>query len=309
MRPDSIHRSRFVIPNSTRQTSKRPLRRASTSGEKLLRRLLPPGYFRWLELLGDGLGSRAELFAVAGSLASIAAGLEKAYLNAGSDVRDLVLALHLYIKYPERPATESVAGLKAYDPWFRARLAPHETDSSNVRSVYFQWIDAASERLTLKAYQGPGHRARHARVLIARPLSLIDSEGRAPIAEAMLPLAEFVLRFWDLLDADRQTAMGRNRISDPEHGRLGASYAMAGDVELPTGESYNAALRRLVADSSAFPIAEMPLSLRPAAERITAELRGAVEHRLNGGEWPADFRLAGPDERQTPRGRWRKLFG
>ena len=271
--------------------------------------MLPPGFFRWLELVGDGLGSRVELFAVAGSLASIAAGLEKAYLKAGSDVRDLVLALHKIIRYPERPATESVAGLKAYDPWFRARLAPNETDSSDVQSVYFQWIDAATERLTLKAYQGPDHQTRHARVLIARPLSLIDFEGRDSLAEAVLPLAEFVLRFWDLVDADRQTAMGRNRICDAEHGRLGASYAMAGDVELPTGESYSAALRRLVADSSAFQTTEMPLTLRPAAERIIAELCGGVEQRLNGGEWPADFQIAGPDERQAPRGRWRRLFG
>ena len=104
-------------------TSNMHTRRAATAGRKRLRSALPPGIFRWIELLGENLGAAEETFALAGSLTAIALELQRAYRTSGADVRELIWGLHRLIREPEKGAGDGeVCKTKSHSTLATGRL-------------------------------------------------------------------------------------------------------------------------------------------------------------------------------------------
>ncbi|MCH8333572.1 hypothetical protein IIC65_06525 [Candidatus Sumerlaeota bacterium] len=98
------------------------LHRAARSGRRLLHRALPAALFPWLESLALESDSPDEVWATAGALGAIGLALEKAYHESGSEVRELIWALHRLLREGDA-ARGRVKGLEGCEPWLLERLA------------------------------------------------------------------------------------------------------------------------------------------------------------------------------------------
>ena len=201
-----------------------------------------------------------------------------------------------------------VKGLESWEPWLLGRLAagdagrePGEKENP-VRSMLFQWVEVANERLTMQRYHRRDHRARHARVLIAAPLEVAG----AIVADKATDFAELLLRFYDHLDAKCQADLGRNRIEEPTDESLGGLYSMGAGPAPPSEKAIQDSLGQLNDDLGAFRGRDLPTTLQTLAERASKEMRHAIEERLRSGAWPLQYRLATAEQRRAPPPWWRR---
>lgn len=299
------------------------LRRAAKAARRVLGRSLPPAFVRWIDRLAEGHESPDEVLACAGALAALALELDRTFNQAGSEVRDLILRLHDFLGAPSDASAPGPAVLpplpfpefEAFAPWLRRRLSlPPSAPPAGLapRLVFLQWIDVASERLTLRRYHRPDLPSHHASTLIARPVLMLGVADPEPTAAGASPhhgpieeIALIVLRFVDLLDAERLGAQGKNRAAGYAPADMGGFYGVSENVQPPTREILDALHRDLRA-------ASLTLAEKPGAhvtfQKILRDIAAAVSRRIESGEWPSDYRWKSPEARQSPP-LWRRLLG
>lgn len=288
-------------------------RRAARTGRALLRRGLQPGLHAWIEALARAHEDPDRVFAWGGALAAIALELERAYGRAGSEVRDLILQLHRAID-----ATGAPPSLFAYPeladflPWITG-LPASGPDRAwlQTRRTLLSWIDVASERLTMRRYHRPDHPLHHARALIVQPLVQLglDPGGEGATAhhgaEAWDPFALTLLRFLDLLDSERQGALGRNRVAGSLPAQMGGFYGVSENVQPPERNAVDQLTRELLQAVGSLAAAPLP---SPLVGVILKDMNAALETRLRRGDWPQAFRPLSPEQRRRPPSMWRRLL-
>lgn len=291
-------------------------KRAARAGRRMLARALPPGISGWIDRLAGSHDTPDEVYAWVGALAAIATGLEQAFLTSGTEVRDQILGLHSMLFSSETGReTEGAEAFEPFLPWLKARLEG-STGSPPVRVVLMQWIDVASERLTLRRYHRPDLPAHHAHTLIVLPAETIgidltpggaleSSRGEHPPTHAS-EIALAVLRFVDLLDAERLAAQGKKRISAPDSEEFGGFYGISESVQPPTQFELQSELKSLRDRTTE--LLEKP-GLPSALQAILEDMRRALEERERHGQWPEAFRWRSPAERRRPTPLLKRLFG
>lgn len=293
------------------------LHRAARAGRRALALSLPPAFLRWIDRLAGEHDSPEEVLALAGALAAIALEFEQSFARAGTEVRDLILRLHDFLAQADASANVPAvapppfAGFEPFVPWLRARLvAP--APGHPPRLVILQWIDVASERLTLRRYHRPDLPAHHAAVLIARPVRMLGFAAAAPTNPDALPrrdpldeVALVLLRFIDLLDAERLGGQGKNRAPGYHPADIGGFYGISENVQPPSRETLDALQRDLRA--AALSMADA-LEGSPALHTPLREIASALTQKIQSGDWPADLRWKSPVDRR-PRPLWRRLLG
>lgn len=279
----------------------------------MLRRGLQPGIYAWIEALAREHEDPDRVFAWCGALAAIALGLERAYGRAGSEVRDLILQLHRAIDATGAPPPPSeFPEIADFMPWFSGLLAsvPDRPRLQTQRTV-LSWIDVASERLTMRRYHRPDHPLHHARVLIVQPLVQLGLEpgGKGASSErgheAWDAFALALLRFLDLMDSERQGAMGRNRVAGYLPAQMGGFYGVSENVQPPEREVVDQLARDLL--QTVGTLAGRPLP-SPLVGVILRDMNEALETRLRKGAWPQEFRPLSPEQRRRPPSLWRRLL-
>lgn len=266
------------------------LAKAAERSRAALDRSVPAGLKPWIAALGEAYG-RDRADALAGLLASLAWSLQGAYAQSGSAVRDLIWSLHGFLKDPR---IETPALLKPWMPWLGGEIL---ADPELWRGALHRWLDAANERLTMQGYHRADQRARHAGALIVSPLALLGACHRRDPIRPLSPLAQFAelpLRFFDLLQAESQGALGRNRIAAPGPDGFGGYYALAAEARPPTPEQIAQAAAALAEDSGKFAVDALPEALRPAAALALAEMKSALKSRADSGQWPERWALPSP---------------
>lgn len=236
-----------------------------------LRRGLPQAAQSWLA--GDDIDHPPDVVISAGFFAEIGLALNEAYSRTGEELRDLIWALHRFLKDSSAPAPTA---LEPYAAWHRLWIG---VEDQWRRAVIHNWIDAANERLTMQAYHRADQRRRHALALIAGPMAMLGVCPRESAADPrgeVACLAELVLRFFDLLDAERQAAIGRNRIAAPRADGFGGFYALAAEARPPSAEDIVAAALALADDIERFDPAGQVGYLQPLAARARGYEGGAA---------------------------------
>lgn len=297
------------MSDSPRELARLEARAAKAAGPAL-DRALPPGVVAWIREGSARLPNPDRALALAGALAATSIALERAWMEAGSRVRDLLFMLHGFVRADE-PRGEALrgTGLEDFAEWLAARLREdRRTGDGAWRPALFQWIDVCGERLTMRGYPRADHRARHARVLIEGPIRL--ALGRSPRDEtALAPPADVLLGLHDLLHAPEQSAMGRNRLVSPDAMQgFGGFYGLVDEVTAPGPKEIRDAAARLArgADEaasragSAVPDPLDPFFLRMLREATEVARRIAEtgapsapfappsrEHRLRRASWLA----------------------
>lgn len=282
-------------------------KQAARAGRRMLERALPPGFVRWVDRIAESQDAPEEVHAWAGSLAAIATDLEQAFLESGTEVRDRILGLHAMLSGGE-VSREALPGreLEPFLPWLIPYLES-SPDSPSPRIVLMQWIDVASERLTLRRYHRPDLPAHHARTLIVVPARTLGiplappedekSAARESGATRETEIALALLRFVDLLDAGRLSAQGKNRISAPDTGEFGGFYGVSENVQPPSTRELEAEMAELQQDLAQL----LEISgLAPAVQVMLEDMKRALRGREERGSWPTEYRWKTPEERRRP---------
>lgn len=291
--------------------SPRARRQTSAFARKLLRKHLSPGYFGWIEQLASAQAEPERLYPVFGFLASIALSLERTYQNAGGEVRDLIWQLHAGFKGPVAELGMLHPETTLWTEWLQDFLTAPEVEAERRRKMLFQWTEIASERLTMRRYHRPDHLARHAHILFSEPIYIalqLETPARDPGATTDT-LESLMLRFFDLIDVERQAALGRNRISHHENAEFGGFYGIAEDVQPPEAATVESRMKMLVSDLGK--IAPDNLSgqhLVPISQSILRDMTSAIHDRLESGAWPKSFTFASRSAEQSD-GFLKKIFG
>jgi hypothetical protein len=146
------------------------------------------------------------------------------------------------------------------------------------------------------------HRAdlldHHARTLIERPLALLGlAASPDPADEPHGPtLPILLLRFLDLLDLERQSALGRNRVVGHLPAEIGGFYGISENVQPPDAPAVEALLRNLRRDV----LTTMEAPPSPLTADVLADIAAALDVRLQSGRWPRDYALPSTGARQNP---------
>lgn len=293
-------------------------RRAARRGKKLLKRNLPPGLYDAVGAIAKTSSDTDTFWALAGTLAAIAVGLERGFLQSGTYVRDFTWQLHGVLngeinKQETREARGIESSFEDFRPWLGERIAAEDTSDTgptfDVRPTLFNWIDVANQRLTLRRYARPDQIEHHARALIWRPIELTrekvasGTDKNKPSTEGSLAspdggdigFAVLVIRFFDLLDVERQSTMGRNRIRAAEADDVAGFYGVSEEVMPPSGEEERHACETFLEDLKAMDAKR----IERVHMTIIEAMGKAVREKLGGGTWPQSFRMKSPRERLT----------
>jgi len=288
-------------------------RRAARAGKNILKRNLPPGLFEASKRIAKNAPDADGFWALAGALAAIALGLERGFLQSGTIVRDFTWTIHSLLNGEELTTLPEFSEFEDFQTWMREWVDQTNADdhgrSKLFRPMLFNWIDVANERLTLRRYARPDHLEHHARILIARPLTFVFGPGDAPggrEAGSTLPsqvpdeirpddiaFGEFLLRFFDLLDIERQNSMGRNRIRRTSSDNMGGFYGVSEEfISADPGEE-NEAHEKFLADIDSLNSSDVNTFYRNIIDKMAV----AVRIKMEKGSWPTAYRLRGPRER------------
>lgn len=315
-------------------------RRAARRGKKLLKRNLPPGLYAAAAAIAKDSPDVVRFWALAGSLACIALGLERAFLESGTLVRDLTWELHALLNGEPGKTPGEPYGFDDFTPWIAAQVEKQSgkrnetragssqsgarSSGEQIRRMYFNWIDVANERLTFRRYARPDHIEHHARALLAKPLAFAralpaaapnsvsgavpdtaaaSAGGFAEISEAQdalpsptpedIAFGVFALRFFDLLDVERQSTMGRNRIRVALASDVAGFYGVSEKVIPPTPGEETAAHETFLDEVDSLDDPDTNRVYRS----ILDDMATAVRHKLRTGAWPPAFRMRSPRER------------
>ncbi len=294
-------------------------KRAAQAGRKIVSKHLPPGLARWIDHLATRSASPEEFHAWAGTLASIATALEKAFQHSGAEVRDLILRLHQFLSDPPLSRTSSSAPppceeLAPFIAWLESRLSDSSAHPP-ARIVLLQWIDIASERLTLRRYHREDLPAHHAKTLLLAPLRYLGGIVHAPDSRATgneesrereAELALVFLRFVDVLDAERLGQQGKNRVSPPDAMEFGGFYGISENVQPPSSEELEHWTRDLRERAGTL---KQSLNENSPFEPLLTEMETVITARLDRGSWPRDFRSKRTAKHGPKPSFWKRLLG
>jgi hypothetical protein len=293
-------------------------KRAARAGRKTVSASLPPGLARWIVHLAEHDASPEDFMAWAGALAAIATALERSFQNSGSEVRDLILRLHEQLSGRSIPPGSAPSPeLAPFLPWMKTRLE-ETSDPVSPRIVLMQWIDTASERLTLRRYHRPDLPAHHARTLLLAPVrhlgsGILSKPANADERQLISPeqdtderdkeLALVFLRFVDLLDADRLGIQGKNRILPPDAMEFGGFYGISENVQPPDDEELKRWTRELRAK-----VRQLTESMGSGTpfQPLLREMESVLDTRLRTKSWPRSFLRKSVTERDRSRPFWRR---
>ncbi len=216
----------------------------------------------------------------AGVAVAIGEVFDEARAIGGRAIVDVTFALHARLGLSHAAPPTPFIELIALDPYMEW-LAPRLEAGAPWRPILARWIETINERLTLHRYGTPAQRRIHAQDLIGAPLAALLE----PTA-ALLELADPMLAFQDLIDADRFGARGWNRIDLPDANRIGGFYGLSDEVRPPSPEHIGAVAARTAEQLAPYAAAPFPPHIQAWVRATIGLVREALLRRAAEGAWP-----------------------
>jgi len=191
------------------------------------------------------------------------------------------------------------------------------------KRVWIGWIEVLSERLTMTRYSDPMRRSQHAQILLVTPLSAIRDESsrlekcglvRETDDESGVTAryCEWMIRFWDLVHAERMAGQGWNRISFRANRQMGGFYALDDHSEMVSRDMIMETAHSLWLEIGKWD--GIPggggISLGDWFSKLQQQLGKALDKYLETGAWPgmAVSDISAGGEGPTQAGRLEKFF-